>query len=161
MTLDKVQTTEDAVSAHPFLLGMSEHHLRLLADAAMQTHFEQDQVIFREVEQANRFYLIQDGCVVLEAKAKNGEPIVIDTIGSGDLLGWSWLFPPFLWHFSARAVEPCAVIFFYGTVLREYCEQDNSLGFELLKRMSQVMTRRLQLARGKLVAVASSPSCKS
>ena len=67
---------------------------------------------------------------------------------SGDLLGWSWLFPPYVWHFGARAAKPTSAIFFYGTILREYCEQDHSLGYELFKRMSAVMTDRLQSARG-------------
>ncbi len=82
---------------------------------------------------------------------ESGERVVIDTIGDGDLIGWSWLFPPYVWHFTARATQPTAAIFFYGTVLREYCERDHTLGFELLKRMSEVMTRRLQLARRKLL----------
>jgi hypothetical protein len=85
--------------------------------------------------------------------------MAIETIADGDLLGWSWLFPPYVWHFSARAVEPTAAIFFYGTVLREYCEKDHALGFELFKRMSEVMTRRLQSARSKLLsAYAADPA---
>ncbi len=64
---------------------------------------------------------------------ESGETVVIDTIGDGDLIGWSWLFPPYVWHFTARATQPTAAIFFYGTVLREYCERDHTLGFELLK----------------------------
>lgn len=122
----------------------------------MRTRFEVDQTVFREGEQANRFYLIEQGRVVLESKAESDKPIVIDTIGNGDLLGWSWLFPPYVWHFTARARQPTGAIFFYGTVLREYCERDPELGFELLKRMSAVMTRRLQLARQKLLASYSS-----
>jgi CRP/FNR family cyclic AMP-dependent transcriptional regulator len=69
------------------------------------------------------------------------------------LLGWSWLFPPYAWHFSARALESTTAIFFYGTVLREYSEKDHSLGLELFKRMSAVMLRRLQAARQKLLNV--------
>ena len=144
---------EKDVAAHPFLIGLSEHHIRLLADCAMRTHFEGDQVIFQEGESANRFYLIESGQVALESTSQTAAPVTIDTIGAGDLLGWSWLFPPYVWHFQARAVEPTAAIFFYGTVLREYCEKDPALGFELLKRMSEVMTRRLQAARGRLLRV--------
>ncbi len=142
---------ERAVAAHPFLCGISEHHVRLLADAAMRTRFDPNQIIFREGEQANRFYLIEHGSVALESNSESGSAIMIDTIGDGDLLGWSWLFPPYVWHFTARATQATAAIFFYGTVLREYCEKDHSLGFGLLKRMSEVMTRRLQLARRKLL----------
>jgi len=143
---------EAAVAAHPFVLGLSEHHIRLLADCAMQTRFAQGHIIFRQGETANRFYLIEQGNVALDSSANNDEPVTIDEIGAGDLLGWSWLFPPYVWHFSARAVEPTSAIFFYGTVLREYCERDQALGFELFKRMSEVMMRRLQSARARLLA---------
>jgi CRP-like cAMP-binding protein len=146
------QQLEAAVAAHPFVLGLGEHHIRLLTDCAMQTHFEPDHVIFRERETANRFYLIDHGKVALESSGHSNEPVVIDEIGDGDLLGWSWLFPPYVWHFSARATTPTTAIFFYGTVLREYCERDQGLGFELFKRMSEVMTRRLQSARVRLLA---------
>lgn len=139
------------VAAHPFLLGLSERHARLLADCAVRVAFEADQIIFRQGETANRFYLIERGEVVLEAATAGGDGIVIDTIGDGDLLGWSWLFPPYLWRFTARVTKPTGAIFFYGTVLREYCEKDHTLGYELLKRMSGVMTRRLQSAREKLL----------
>jgi hypothetical protein len=62
------------------------------------------------------------------------------------------MFPPYTWQFTARTVEPTAAIFFYGTILREYCEKDHSLGYELLKRMSAVMVKRLQAARKKMLA---------
>ena len=150
---------EADVAAHPFVLGMNEHAIRLLTDCAIRTRFEKDQVIFREGETANRFYLIEQGKVALESSANQKEPQIIDVIGEADLLGWSWLFPPYVWHFSARALEPTSAIFFYGTVLREYCEQDQALGYELFKRMSEVMTRRLQSARSRLLAAyAAHPS---
>jgi len=139
------------IAAHPFLFGLSEHHVRLLVDCATRVAFKADHVIFREGETANRFYLIERGEVVLETNTVAGKTVVIDRIGNGDLLGWSWLFPPHLWRFTARASEATTAIFFYGTILREYCEKDHTLGYELLKRMSEVMTRRLQLARAKLV----------
>jgi CRP/FNR family transcriptional regulator, cyclic AMP receptor protein len=143
---------EAQVAAHPFLIGMSAQHIRLLADCAMRSHFEAGHIIFREGESANRFYLIEHGKVTLESSTL-GEPITIEEIRDGDLLGWSWLFPPYAWHFSARALEQTTAIFFYGTVLRDYCEKDHSLGFELFKRMSVVMLRRLQAARQKLLNV--------
>jgi len=145
------QTLEEAVAAHPFLLGISQHHIQLLADSAMQTKFETDQLIFREGETANRFYLIESGRVSLESQGAAAKPVEIDAIGAGDLLGWSWLFSPYIWHFSARAMEATDAIFFYGTVLREYCDADPALGFELYKRMSEVMNKRLQGARNRLL----------
>lgn len=140
------------VALHPFLAGMNRVQLALLTDCAMATRFKKGQTILREGEFANRFYLIESGKVVVESLNGLAEPLVIETIKPGDLLGWSWMFPPYTWQFSARTVEPTAAIFFYGTILREYCEKDHSLGYELLKRMSAVMVKRLQAARKNMLA---------
>ena len=99
---EKREKFEKEVAAHPFLLGMNEQHVRLLADCAMHSHFHTDGIIFREGEAANRFYLIVRGKIRLESSTL-GEPVPIDEIHDGDLLGWSWLFPPYAWHFTARA----------------------------------------------------------
>jgi CRP/FNR family transcriptional regulator, cyclic AMP receptor protein len=141
------------VALHPFLAGLNRTQLALLTDCAMATHFKAGETILREGEFANRFYLIETGKVVLESGLGLGETVVIETIGAGDLLGWSWMFPPYVWHFTARAIAPTEAIFFYGTILREYCERDHSLGYELLKRMSAVMIKRLQAARSKMLAI--------
>jgi CRP-like cAMP-binding protein len=82
-----------------------------------------------------------------------GKPLAIEMIGPGDLLGWSWMFPPYTWQFSARAIEPTTAIFFYGAILREYCEKDHSLGYELLKRISAVMVKRLQADHKQMLSV--------
>ena len=76
-------------------------------------------------------------------------------IAPGGVLGWSWLFPPYEWQFTARASHKTRAIFFYATVLREYCETDPSLGFELFKRMAAEMVKRLQSARRRLLDSAS------
>ncbi|HMJ05394.1 MAG TPA: cyclic nucleotide-binding domain-containing protein [Chthoniobacterales bacterium] len=142
------------LAASPFLAGMSDHHVKLLVECASQTHFDEGRIIFRQGETANRFYLIQTGKVELEAVVRpGGRAIVVDTIGAGELLGWSWLFEPFEWQFTARALSATEAIFFYGTVLREYCNEDPSLGFELFQRMSKVMMKRLQSARRRLLEV--------
>jgi len=143
---------DTAIATNPFLLGMSDRHVRLLAGCANRIHFDEGHIIFRQGETANRFYLIEAGTVQLEAAAESdGRAILVDTIGSGELLGWSWLFAPYEWQFTARALTEIEAIFFYGTVLREYCETDPSLGFELFKRMSEVMVKRLQSTRARLV----------
>jgi CRP/FNR family transcriptional regulator, cyclic AMP receptor protein len=139
------------VGRHPFFRELKPEYIHLLADCAMATEFERNHIIFRAGETANRFYLIEEGQVVLEAGDEE-QPVIIDQIGAGDLLGWSWIFPPYRWHFAARATEPTRAIFFYGTILREYCEKDPALGYELFKRMSEIMMKRLQRARGELIA---------
>ncbi len=146
-------TLATRVALHPFLTGMSRTHLALLADCAIATHFEKGQTILRKGEFAKGIYLIENGEVVLESGEESGEPVVVDTIRAGDSVGWSWMFPPYVWRFTAIAVEPIDAIFFYGTTLREYCEKDHSLGYELLKRTALVMLRRLQASRERLLSI--------
>lgn len=147
-----VRPLESAIAEHPFLAGLEPQHLRLLADNAMRMTFTPGQLIFREGDPANRFYLIESGKVLLESAPKDGRPVALQTIGPGDVLGWSWLFPPYYWHFDARAVEPTTAIFFYGTRLRESCETDPGFGYALMKRMTAVVVQRLQAARRQLLA---------
>ncbi len=128
---------------------MNHNQLAFLTDCAMAVEYKTGDILLREGDFANRFYLIESGEVVLEAG--EDQPIPIERLSSGDLLGWSWMFPPYVWHFTARATKPTKAIFFYGTILREYCERDHSLGYELFKRMSAVMIRRLQSARQKML----------
>jgi CRP/FNR family transcriptional regulator, cyclic AMP receptor protein len=155
----KINTTVEAeplatrVALHPFLAGMARPQLALLIDCAIAAHFKTGQTILRKGEFANRCYLIETGKVVLESVGSFDEPLLIETIGAGDLLGWSWMFPPYTWQFTARAVEPTTAIFFYGAILREYCEKDHSLGFELLKRISAVMVKRLQAAQKQMLSL--------
>jgi len=141
------------LALHPFMRNLNHTQLALLADCALTSHFKAGKVIFREGEQADRFYLIEKGKVQLESGADYGEPVVIQTIGEGDLLGWSWMMPPYVWHFTARAVEPTEAIHFAAPILQQYCERDHSLGFELHKRMSAVMMKRLQAARKKMLSL--------
>lgn len=139
------------VAEHPLLCDLDPHSQRILSDCAMLTSFKAGESIFREGEPANRFYLILEGTVSLESYIGNSERLVIQTIGPGDVLGWSWLFPPYYWQFDACAVEDARAIFFYATPLREECEADHDLGYELMKRMAAVMLRRLQATRRQLL----------
>ncbi len=145
------QTLQSIIARHPFLKGMSADHVKTLAGCAMQTEFRPGQFIFREGEMANRFYLIQRGKVALEAPGPESGAALIQEIGDGDVVGWSWLFPPYYWHFDARAVAPTTAVFLYGTRLREQCEQDPDLGYDLMKRFAQVLIRRLQATRDQLL----------
>jgi signal-transduction protein with cAMP-binding, CBS, and nucleotidyltransferase domain len=142
---------ETAIGAHPLLAGMSPHQRRILMDCAMMCNFAPGELIFREGDPANRFYLIHKGKVALESYVRDRGTVLIQTISSGDILGWSWLFPPYYWHFDARAVEHTEAIFFYGTPLREECEADHDLGYELLKRITEVIIKRLQATRRQLL----------
>jgi CRP-like cAMP-binding protein len=131
---------------------MNRHHLELLALCATPTEFDKGQIIFREGDPANGFYLLETGSVVLEGKTRAGQPVAIDTVSAGEPLGWSWLFPPYIWEFDARATKACTAICVSGIMLRQHRDEDLTLSHELHKRVSEVMVRRLQAARGKLIA---------
>jgi len=139
------------IGQQPFFQGLNSHHLQLLTDSALEMKFESGQAIFAEGSPANRFYLILEGEVVLESEKEDRNVIPIQTLGPGDALGWSWLFPPYSLHFSARAVKPTRTIFFYGTRLREQCEQDHELGFQLMKRIAEVATQSLHATQQRLM----------
>jgi CRP/FNR family cyclic AMP-dependent transcriptional regulator len=141
----------EAIASHPFVSGMKPEHLQLLADVAMLKHFDADQVLFHEGEPANRFYLLCQGKVALDFRGGDEITPVIQFLGEGDVLGWSWLFPPYYWHFGARAVEPTNAIFFYGTRLREQCDENPAFGYDLMKRVAGVVIKRLQIGRVQLL----------
>jgi CRP-like cAMP-binding protein len=145
------QSLYTLIEQQPFFKGLNSHHLQLLTEAALEMKFEPGHAIFAEGSPANRFYLILQGEVVLESEKEDHNVIPIQTIGPGDALGWSWLFPPYSLHFSARAVKPTRTIFFYGTRLREQCEQDHELGYQLMKRIAEVATQSLHVTQQRLM----------
>jgi CRP-like cAMP-binding protein len=132
------------VAQQDFLKGMAPRQLEQLAESALRMQFEAGQQIFREGDQANRFFIILKGRVLLESEGEDGSMIPIQTLGPGDDLGWSWLFEPYYLHFNARTIEPTDVLFFYATRLRQQCEEDPALGYELMKRIAKVVVRRLE-----------------
>lgn len=140
----------DLIAEHPFARGMSRELIEKMADFAMEVEFAPDEMIFREGEPANRFFVIREGRIVLESFVLGRGIVELQTLGAGDVLGWSWLFPPYQWHLDARAIEPVKAILFYAAPLRERCEEDHNLGHELLKHVSAVVVSRLQAARRKL-----------
>ena len=144
------QQLKARMMGHPFLKGLRIDHLSTLSIYAMQTEFTPGQLVLKQGDIANRFYLIQEGKVALQAHNAEGT-LDIQTVGPGDVLGWSWLFWPYTWRFDARALEPVKAIFFYGTRLREHCEEDPLFGYELMKRVAQVAIERLQIVRQLLL----------
>ncbi len=138
------------IACHPFGRDLSEEHLLLLARCASEIEFVEGQMVVREGDPANRFYLILEGEVSIESAVRNDLREQIQTIGAGEVLGWSWFSPPYQWHFSARALRPTKTIFLYGTWIRELCESDHELGFELARRELAIVTSRLEAARLRL-----------
>lgn len=148
-----MKALNDAIISHPFFHGMKRAHLALLTQGAKETQFEAGDVLFRVGEPANQFYLLESGRILLEAHEPANGTLLVETLGAGDVLGWSWLFPPFNWNFQARAVEPTKVIILNGGHLLMAAERDHEFGYELMKRVAQVVIHRLQATREQLLAL--------
>jgi CRP/FNR family cyclic AMP-dependent transcriptional regulator len=136
---------------HPFFEGLSPEQLQFLAGCASNVRFEPGAFLYREGDEANNFFVLREGKVAIEAFSSKRGAITIQTLTDGDVLGWSWLFPPYYTHFGARAIELTRAISLDGKCLRKKCEEDHDLGYELMKRFSEVMIQRLQATRLQLL----------
>ncbi len=146
-----MEPTAFALAELPFLKGMDWRHLELMSSCAMTVRFAAGEHVFRTGDPANRFFILLSGKVSLEAASEQGVRVPFEVISAGDVLGWSWLFPPYFWRFDAVTLEPVEAVFFYGTRLRDAADQDAALCCDLMKRMTKVILQRLQATRTELV----------
>lgn len=144
--------TAEQLTDVEFFRGISLEHLRQIARYSKRCHFEAGETLFRQGDIANRFFVVNSGRVLVEFSG-GGRPVPVQEIGPGEPVGFSWFFNPENVHFTSRATEHVEAIFFYGTLLREDCEIDHELGYELMRRTSQVMLKRLE-ALSSLLAKA-------
>ena len=150
-----MQTLEPILAGHPFFKGLKSEYLQIVTGCASNVRFDTGAYIFHEGEEATQFYLIRQGKVALEIFAAQHGPITIETIEAGEVLGWSWLFPPYRWHFSGRVFEPTRAIALDGKCLRTKGEADHDLGYELMQRVAQIMLDRLNATRIRLLDIYS------
>lgn len=147
----KVHEIAQVLENHKFFDGMTEAHLSELEGCAKTAHFAAQEVIFRQNEDADAFYIVLDGRIAVDVQTPDRGGATIQTLEAGDVLGWSWLFPPYEWRFDARAVEDTRVIAMDARCLRGKCEADPALGYDLMKRFSQIVIDRLQAQRIQLL----------
>ena|ERR1700690_2347782 len=148
-----METLERIIAQHPFFTGLEPSYMGLVVGCASNRRFKAGDYIFKEGSEANEFYLIRSGRVALEIFAPQRTPIVVETLGEGEILGWSWLIPPYFRKFHARAAEDTAAIALDGKCLRTKCEQNHDLGYELLKRFAKIIAQRLESTRFQLLDV--------
>ena len=151
-----METLERVLKDHPFLKGLKPQYLKLLIGCASNVVFQPGEFLFREGDDANSFYFIREGKIVIETFIPGKGPLAIQSREAGEVAGWSWLLPPYRWHFDARAVKPVRAIALDGKCLREKCEEDHDLGYEMMKRFATIMADRLEAARLQLLDVYGS-----
>jgi CRP/FNR family cyclic AMP-dependent transcriptional regulator len=135
------------LAAHPVFKDFSPDHLALIASFAGMQQYAPQRRIFEHDKRADHFYIVRSGKVTIEVPAVGGEPLSIQTLGPGSVLGWSWLVPPYRWLFDARALVDTEVVAVDGNRLRKACDADPALGYEVLKRFAALMADRLNAAR--------------
>ena len=144
---------EDILADVPVFEGLGDEARALLAGCARNVHFDAHERIFRDGADADVFYVIRQGSVAIESFVPTRGAVTIETIEAGDVLGWSWLFPPYRWHFDARALSIVRATVFDALCLRQKCESDAELGYALMGRFAQVLIERLQWTRFRLLDV--------
>jgi CRP/FNR family transcriptional regulator, cyclic AMP receptor protein len=146
-----IENLATLVAEHPLIAGLPGDTVELVAGCARNVAFDAGGLILAEGESADTLYLLRRGRIALEVHAPGQGPLVIETLGPGQVVGWSWLFPPFTWHFDARAIEPVGAIAIDASCLRAKAESDPTFGYELMKRFAAIMLQRLQATRLRLL----------
>ena len=141
----------ELVAAHPLLAGLPGDAVTNVAGCARNVAFEPGDLLLAEGDTADTLYLVRRGHVAIEVHSPGRGPIVIETVGPGAVVGWSWLVPPYRWHFDARAVEAVGAIAVDGACLRQKAETDSDLGYVLMKRVATLLLDRLQMTRLRLL----------
>jgi len=145
------------LAGHPIFADLGEEIITTVVGCSRLVAFAEGALLVREGEPANTFYLVRRGRVSIEVHEARRGPLVIETVGPGSLVGWSWLVPPYRWTFDARALEPVGAIAVDGACLRAKAAADPVLGFALLGRVSQELLARLQATRVRLLDLYASP----
>ena len=148
-----MKTLEALLAEHPFFEDLESKYVQIIADCASNVVFQEGEQIFREGDDANSFYVIRQGKVALEIFVPRRGPVNILSVEDGDVVGWSWMFPPYKWHFDARAMELTRAAAFDARCLRGKLDEDPQLGFELMKRFASVMLDRLNISRLQLLDI--------
>ena len=151
-----METIETVLHDVPLFEGLTPAEFELIAGCGSNVHFDDDQVLFREGDPADTFYVVRHGSVALETFVPSRGGITIETLEAGEVLGWSWLFEPYRWHFDARALSPVRATAFDAACLRGKCDDDPKLGYALMSRFAGVLIERLQWTRLRLLDIYGS-----
>jgi CRP/FNR family transcriptional regulator, cyclic AMP receptor protein len=148
-----METIDAVLQGVPLFQGLTPGALELIAGCGSNVSFREGELLFRDGDEAHVFYVLRHGMVALETFVPARGAVTIETLDAGEVLGWSWLFHPYRWHFDARALSLVRATAFDGACLRGKCERDPRLGYDLMSRFAQVVIERLQWTRLRLLDV--------
>ncbi len=146
-----IKTISEILAEHEFFADLKPEYVELISGCGENVRYDRGHFLFNEEGAAEHFYLLNRGQVAIEISAGNQGPITLQHLGAGDILGWSWLMPPYKWQFGALALETTTALRFDAKCVRDKCEADHSLGYELMKRVNQLIAQGLMAARKQLL----------
>ncbi len=147
-----MENLESLIKEHAFFADLEPEFLKIVVGCASNVVFKEKDVIINEGDAAQKFYLIRSGKVALYIA--HPQTITVQTLWEGDILGWSWLVHPYVYRFSAKALEETRTMAIDGKCLREKCEESKSLGYEVLKRLANVLTKRLDATMLRIIELS-------
>ena len=156
MTAEVDEGLQRIVQEHPFFAGLHARFGNLVTGCARNVRFEAGQYLLHEGDAADQFYLLRHGRVALETAAPGRGALTIQTAGAGEIVGVSWLIPPYRWTYDARALELVRAIALDARCLRDKCDADHDLGYEMMKRFVPILVQRLQATRLQILDVYGS-----
>ena len=148
-----MQGLERIILDQPFFAGLGPEFGAAISGCARNLRFTAGEYLFREGEPANEFYLLRQGSVALELHSPGQQPLIVATLRESDILDGSWLVPPYCWTFDARASDLVRVLGVDARCLREKCEADHDLGYEMMKRFLPILMKRLHTTRLQILDV--------
>ncbi len=146
-----MKTIADELAEHPFFAGLPSHYVEVLSGCGENAIYKADSLIAAEGSRADLFFVLRSGRVALELQHAPQPPVRIQTLDAGDVVGWSWLFPPYRWSFDVRAVQDVRAIRLSGRCIRDHCDEDPAMGYALMQRFSRLMMQRLEATRLQLL----------
>jgi CRP-like cAMP-binding protein len=146
-----IESFEKTLGNHPFFADLAPPHLATVVGCAANVTFEAGEFLLREGAPADRFYVLRHGTVAVEVFVPGRGAVTIETLEAGEVLGWSWLFPPYKAHFDARAITFVRALSLDGACLRSKCDTETALGYDLTRRFAQVQMQRLEATRMQLL----------
>jgi CRP-like cAMP-binding protein len=146
-----MQSIDDYLSAHSFFSGLDANFMKFLSSSVKELRIKEGHVLFQQGKPADKFYLVREGQVSVQVPALMGPTLELQVLGKDQILGWSWLIPPYRWNFHARALEDSYLLEFDGSAILARCEEDPKFGYELFKRFAALMSARLDAARQKMM----------
>lgn len=150
--MGEIRDLKPILKSHPFFADMPAAQINILVGCASNVRFDPGELITRSNEPADKFYVIRDGRVAVEISPPGRGSIIIETLADGDVIGWSWLFPPYTWNLDARPMETVRAIALDGKCLRAKMEKDHDFGYAMHTRFAKLMLERIRALREQLIA---------